>query len=109
MNTTGTAIHCSTSAATKAITTKIILDKLFFNVKSLNFNAIMGRLLTINQDKKIIIAYNTHLFNNTFTTMSVGECQYIKGKDAINIPTAGVGTPLNPYDCEESILNFAKR
>ena len=61
MKTTGTASHFKRMAATRVITTKIILGKLFFMVKSLNFKAIKGNLEIINQLTKAITIYKTHL------------------------------------------------
>jgi len=97
MNTTGTASHCKRIAATRAITNKIILGKLFFIVKSLNFKAINGNVETISQLTKAIIRYNTHLLvsHSLISIKLLPKCK-IKGKDAINKPAAGIGTPLNP-------------
>jgi len=61
MNTTGTASHCKRTAAARAITSKIILGRLFLRVKSLNLSAIKGNVETINQLTSTITAYNTHL------------------------------------------------
>jgi hypothetical protein len=40
MKTTGTAIHCKNTALINAIATNKYLDRLFFMLKSLNFNPI---------------------------------------------------------------------
>ena len=110
MNTTGTASHCKRNAVSKAITSKIILGKLFFIVKSLNFKAIKGNVETINQLNKIITTYSTHLLVNhgLMSIKLLPKCK-INGKDAMNKPAAGIGTPLNPKDWELSRLNLAKR
>ena len=45
----GTASHFKKMAAITAIAAKIIFGRLFFTEKSLNFKAIIGMVLTINQ------------------------------------------------------------
>ena len=44
-------------------------------------------------------------------SVNIGKSWYfsIKGRAAINIPTAVVGRPIKEVFCFESILNFAKR
>ena len=69
--TTGTANHCKKIAAIMAMPTKINFGKLFFIVKSLNFNAIKGSLLTINELSKIIIPYKNHLLSKIEFTNGV--------------------------------------
>ena len=97
MNTTGTASHFKRMAATRAIITKIILGKLFFMVKSLNFKAIKGIVDTINQLTTTITTYNTHLLvSHSLTSNGLLPKCNINGKEAINKPAAGIGTPLNP-------------
>ena len=97
MNTTGTASQCKRTAAARAITTKIILGKLFFTVKSLNFKAINGNVDTINQLTTAITTYSTHLLVSQLliSIMPLPKCK-INGKDAISKPAAGMGTPLKP-------------
>ena len=72
---TGTAIQCKSNAAITAIPTSINFGRLLLTERFLNFNAIMGTLLTINQDRKTIIPYNTHLFNKSEAMVSFSPCQ----------------------------------
>ena len=46
-NTTGTASHLNNTAATPAMMIRMIIDKLFFSVKFLNFKAIIGKVETM--------------------------------------------------------------
>lgn len=75
MKTTGTASHCKNMAATMAVTSKIIFGILLLKEKFLNFKAIMGIVLTINQLTIKTTPYNTHLFSKTSITKLLGECQ----------------------------------
>ena len=70
MNTTGTASHCKRNALTMAITNKIILGRLFLTVKSLNFNAINGKVEIINKLNTSISKYKNHLFISILKTSS---------------------------------------
>src|SRR5260221_14768084 len=54
-------------------------------------------------------AYKNHLFNNSFITHASFTFQYISGKEATNIPTAGTGNPLNENAWLLSKLNLANR
>ena len=58
----GTASHFKNTADSNPITNNIILGISFFIEKFLNFKAIIGNLLTINQLSITINVYNTHLF-----------------------------------------------
>ena len=83
------------------------LDKLSFKERFLNLNAIIGNWDTINQDTTKITAYkNQTLMNRPFTN-AILLFQNINGKEAINNPAAGMGTPLKPKLCFVSKLNLA--
>ena len=109
MNTIGTASHLKNIPARIAIARRIIFGRLFFMERSLNFNAINERLLTINQLTSKVTPYKNHLFNNNCETISLLLNQYIKGMEAINKPAAGEGIPLKTNCCVVSTLNFARR
>ena len=58
----GTASHFKNITASNPIASKMIFGISFFREKLLNFKAIIGSLLTINQLSTAINTYNTHLF-----------------------------------------------
>src|SRR6202453_5109847 len=92
-----------------ASTSKMIFGILLRNEELLNFNAISGRLLIIRYATTRIKTYSTHLFSNAASTSRLFVYQEINGSDAISKPDTGVGTPLNEYCCESSILKRASR
>gem|GEM_PF-6565458 len=96
MNTTGTASHFKNTAASNASTSNATFGQLFRIEKSLNFSAINGSLLTINQPTTTISPYSTHRFVTNALTFSLVAYQPINGSDAISKPAAGAGIPLNP-------------
>jgi len=68
-----------------------------------------GSYLVISHATIRIMPYNTHLLAIAACTIGFVEYQTINGSEAINKPAAGVGTPLNPYSCESSMLKRASR
>src|SRR5258705_2019470 len=106
---TGTAIQVKINRAAREMSTSRILGKLFFNVKSLNFRLINGMFETIRKESNKVNPYKNHLFNNRSITHCWLTFQYISGKEATNIPTAGTGNPLNEKDWLLSRVNLAKR
>jgi len=97
-------------AAIIVMPTNINLGKSFLILKPANFKAINGKLLTISQLNVIMRPYKNHLFISIslMKLKLLPKCS-ISGNDATNNPTAGVGTPLNPYRWVVSKLNFASR
>src|SRR4051812_49310234 len=76
----------------------------FLKLSPLNLRAIIGNVDTIKYAITAINAYQNQGFNNKLTANGRSEYQYIKGKEAINNPAAGMGTPLKPNDCSSSKL-----
>lgn len=94
---TGTAIQCNIRTAMIEKMIRMNFDKLFFKERFLNFKAIIGNLLIISRLTTMIVPYKNHLLINiSFTlTMELPKCN-ASGNEAIRIPDAGIGTPLNP-------------
>ena len=82
-----------------AITVRMInknLGQLSFSERFLNFNAIIGKRDTISHDTTKITAYKNQVFINKELMKPILLFQNMSGKDAINKPAAGMGTPLKP-------------
>ena len=62
-----------------------------------------GNSATSSKDNISVIATNNSKENSMLYLL------FIIGKDPINIAAAGVGSPINEFDCLLSILNFARR
>ena len=78
-------------------------------VKNIGLDVKAGKIDpdTINQDTAKITAYkNQTLMKRPFIN-AILLFQNISGKDAINNPAAGMGTPLKPKLCFISKLNLA--
>src|SRR5882757_6101183 len=106
---TGTASHCKIKIAAIEITASRYLGRLFLKEKSLNFRLINEMSDTMRKENNNTIRYNAHLFNNKSLIHNSFTFQKITGNEPINIPTAGVGNPLNEYDWSLARLNFARR
>src|SRR5665213_2003473 len=89
-----------------AITNKIIFGILFFKVKSGNFKDIILIFETISQLSKSTVPYRNHLLISRLLILPIVLKCRINGKEAINKPTAGTGTPLNEIACDSSKLNL---
>ncbi len=97
----GTASHPINTAAITAIRITKYFGKLLFTERFLNLKAINGSLLIMSRLTINIMAYKNHLFSNKLIIASLLDCSYMSGKLAINKPTAGTGTPLNPVCIDE--------
>ena len=93
----------------KATAKMIKKGNIFFTDNPLNLSANMGTVETIPTHSTNIKLYQSHLLNSKSNTQASVAYQFTNGKEAIKIPDAGIGIPLNPVDLDWSKLKRAKR